>query len=317
MTSRQPPLPGNPLDPPLRSRFQGARIAPAADAAMHAVLARACPGLEPTHVRHRWMNELCHNCQRPTALCLRVEEALAGWLESQPLPRQVDGLVEFRRALRQLGASRLAVADMSAASAGPGGAAAVGSSSSAMPAASLQQLMYMSDAGLLSAAKLMEALPALPLGDVIMRVYPPAAGFCVRDYELKRELATLYDASTADAGTGGYALERVLRADPQPAGAMMQASRVALSFVPTGETTAMASRSGGAVELGGAGGTTPPIMPAPVGAAGSTTQVCTLTHTGRRNRGLVGRAQNTWRTPRACDERPARQLIPPNAFFSR
>jgi hypothetical protein len=40
-----PPLPGNPLDPPLRSRFQGLRVTPVPDATLLRIVAETCPRL--------------------------------------------------------------------------------------------------------------------------------------------------------------------------------------------------------------------------------------------------------------------------------
>ena len=111
-----PPFSGNPLDPPLRSRFQSRRIDPLSNPALLSLLRDSIAPTAPIAVIQR--------------------------------------LLSFAEALRIIGANQASMAGVE------------------RRAVAFHHLPYLTESGILAAARALELFPSLPLACVIERVYP-------------------------------------------------------------------------------------------------------------------------------------------------
>jgi von Willebrand factor A domain-containing protein 8 len=128
-----PPFAGNPLDPPLRSRFQSRRIDPLSNPALLA---------------------LVRDTIAPTAPIASIQR-----------------LLSFAESLRIIGANQASMAGVE------------------KRAIAFHHLPYLTESGVLAAARLIELFPALALSNVIERVYPWR--FAISNSEAYELVATL------------------------------------------------------------------------------------------------------------------------------
>jgi len=188
-----PPFPGNPLDPPLRSRFQARRIDPAPRRGLLSA------------IRNDWA---------PT-------------LE----PPVAQALVNFARGIFDLGMST-------------GEGTGVESAQVAF-----HEIMYVGEAGVLSAARLMDTFPQMPFETAARRAYPEAALYTLTQLE-SRDMMLDMLGRLSDYDEPGYSSEyRVVST------AASGPEEVTLGFAP--------EAGGEPVELTVRGGGTPPILPEP------------------------------------------------------
>jgi len=152
--------------------------------------------------------------------------AVMGATCSSLSPERAQRLLAFHRALLATGAEALVAVD------------------SVGPSSALQQLMFCSEPGVLSAAKLLHTFPLMPLAEAVSRVYPLEAMYAVRDVGVRAKLEALLSglAEDAAAGDAAYVVSQSVQMDSDP-----QHPSIRLEFTPS--ATAAASGGGGVPRL--------------------------------------------------------------------
>eukprot|EP01048_Picozoa_sp_COSAG05_P002211 COSAG05_NODE_85_length_20698_cov_35.370309_15_plen_739_part_00 len=186
-----PPFPGNPLDPPLRSRFQARRIDPAPRRALLSAM------------RNEWAPNLA--------------------------PGVSQALVKFASSILDMGLQT-------------GGGVGVESTQVAF-----HEIMYVGEAGILSAAKLLEQFPQMPVKQAVTRAYPDVALYSLTQLEVRLLVTGMLDALRELDDPGFSSPYRIVSA----VGSGLE--EVTLTFAPAdgGEHVTVVTR----------GGLAPPLLP--------------------------------------------------------
>eukprot|EP01043_Picozoa_sp_COSAG02_P007426 COSAG02_NODE_221_length_28385_cov_5.795164_7_plen_1631_part_00 len=177
-----PPFPGNPLDPPLRSRFQARRI-------------------------DRTPSQTLIASMQSSAESSREAIPRVAYADGQlltPLPMDdTYRLLRFSESLHALGQAQAGVTDVAA------------------QGAAYHQLMYCGENDIMSAGRVLQLFPGQAIKYTVDRIYPEVVLYPLAQSEILEHVVQLVSdatASTADESLGGGGLPVFVCTDAQPAG---------------------------------------------------------------------------------------------------